>query len=62
MKITKTKMTSRTIDIYCNIYCNACRKYMFSLQPDNKGIAKDYYCKKIECQLQAVADKLKKIR
>jgi hypothetical protein len=49
-------MTSRTIDIHCE----ACRKYLFSLQPyDSKGIAKDYYCKKKACQKQAIVDKLK---
>ncbi len=50
-------MTSRTIDIHCD----ACRKYLFSLQPDDyEGIAKDYYCKSKKCQEQAVIDKLKK--
>jgi hypothetical protein len=50
-------MTSRTIDISCE----ACRKYLFSLQPnDYKGLAKDYYCKTKACQRQAVVDKLKK--
>lgn len=49
-------MTSRTIDIHCN----ACRRYMFSLQPnDSKGIAKDYYCKSKDCQMQATVEKLK---
>jgi len=50
-------MTSRTIDIHCE----ACRKYLFSLQPnDSKGLAKDYYCKAKTCQMQATVDKLKK--
>jgi len=50
-------MTSRTIDIHCD----ACGKYLFSLQPnDYRGIAKDYYCKAKACQMQATVDKLKK--
>lgn len=50
-------MTSRTIDISCE----CCRKYLFSLQPnDYKGLEKDYYCKSKKCQEQAVVDKLKK--
>lgn len=50
-------MTSRTIDISCE----ACRKYLFSLQPnDYKGLEKDYYCRSKQCQQQAVVDKLKK--
>lgn len=49
-------MTSRTIDMHCT----ACRKYLFSLQPDDyKGIALDYYCKKKACQEQAIIDKIK---
>lgn len=35
-------MTSRTIDMHCN----ACRNYLFYLQPnDYKEIAKNHYCK-----------------
>jgi len=53
---TGALMTSRTIDIECR----CCRKYLFSLQPNNyEGLKKDYYCKKKACQMQATVDKLK---
>lgn len=56
-KIIRLIMTSRTIDIHCE----ACRKYLFSIQPnDYKELHKDHYCKAKKCQEQAVVDRLKK--
>lgn len=53
----KVFMTSRTIDIHCD----ACGKYLFSIQPDDyEELHKDHYCKSKKCQQQAVVDKLKK--
>ncbi len=49
-------MTSRTIDIHCD----NCRRYMFSLQPDDrKGMAKTYFCRAKACKEAATAAKLK---
>jgi hypothetical protein len=48
-------MTSRTIDIKCEY----CRKYMFSLMPNDKKISKHYYCRSKACKEAATAAKLK---
>ncbi len=51
-------MTSRTIDIHCHV----CKKYMHSEMPNliwGETWAKKHYCKKKDCQQQAVVDKLK---
>lgn len=49
-------MTNRTSDIYCN----GCKKYMFSLYYDDKDIGKKFYCKNKKCQEVATFDTLKK--
>jgi len=49
-------MTSRSIDIHCN----NCRKYLFSLWPDDRdGLRKEYFCKSKKCKEAATAEKLK---
>ena len=48
-------MTSRTTDVHCR----CCGKYMYSYYMNDKD--PEHYCKKKDCQRQAVVDKLKEV-